>query len=137
MKYFPSKKAIYDTTHHRIPIPLKTAVQAMCSAYRSLVSEDRDYDVYRKVKVDISDDHAEVVLTFTVDLKDGTVSVKPGCDYLPDTSKSSTSPINSGISPQDIERLRLVIDEYQKREKRTRNWVEASRLLNDLLTILS
>ena len=118
------KNAPYRTEMYRIPTIMKSEVQRVSAIVKELYAIG-GVEAAALFLLELSDRIGEADRQTRVRLE-GDKSV---LEHQP--SAPSSTPAQDKLSA-----VEAMVDSYRQRTKDTRNWVEANRLINDLLSIL-
>lgn len=115
------KQAPYETTHCRIPTPIKEIVHSFASAYKTTVGSS-----------EISTSHLLSQVQASI-----TKAMSPQENLVTSISGNSSNPNGTSDFKEELDAIRQVLSEWKENSKNTRDWTKANQLLKELEEALS
>ena len=128
-------RAVYETTHCRIPLPLKPLVDQITAIYRYAVNNPNLVkDVASSNRFLIEDDL--LVLKALVEINRVSGHVKFDLNNLGspniEPNKTNKTLVDASLADSKLIAVKTLLTDWESKKKDTRNWVEAARLLDAL-----
>lgn len=141
-----AKKAPYETSHVRTPLPVKKIVEAIGEGYRDAVIRGNEESYLQDLKDRLEDSVGAFNKTLSKSngYADLSATNKRLERELVEANKARNEAISDlnlteshlGVLLTRLEVLRVTVEEAEQNSKNTRNWVEANRLIARLKDLM-